>query len=92
MKLEAVTAEIRPRGRWESIDLGCALVRKNYGKVMLAWAVTVLPMWLGIIFLSELWPWPEGRPWMALLACWLTLPICDRVVLYVVVGHFLVSR
>jgi len=79
-----VTAEIRPRGRWESIDLGCALVRANYGKVMFAWFVTVVPLWFGIAFLSQLWPWPEGRPWMALLVCWIMLPMCDRVPLYVV--------
>lgn len=79
-----MTAEIRPRGRWESIDLGCALVRANYGKVMFAWFVTVVPLWFGIAFLSQLWPWAEGRPWMTLLVCWILLPLCDRVPLYVV--------
>lgn len=83
MKLEEVTAEIRPRGKWESIDLGCALVRENYSIVMVAWFAVVVPMWLGIIALSQLWPWAEGRPWMALLGCWLSVPLTDRVPLFV---------
>lgn len=83
MRLEDVTAEIRPRGQWESIDLGCALVRESYGVIMAAWFSVVVPMWLGIIALSQLWPWPEGRPWMALLGCWLMLPLVDRVPLFV---------
>ncbi|MEO1856937.1 MAG: hypothetical protein ABGY95_06180, partial [Rubritalea sp.] len=83
MKLEKVTAEIRPRGRWESIDLGCALVRENYGKVMNAWFVTVVPLWFCIIALSQFWPWAEGRPWIAGLLCIWILPICDRIPLFV---------
>lgn len=84
MRLEDVTAEIRPRGRWESIDLGCALVRENFGKVMLSWLVTVVPLWFVIICAYQLWPWPEGRPWLALLTCWWLLPVCDRVPLFVI--------
>lgn len=84
MRLEDVTAEIRPRGRWESIDLGCALIRENFGKVMLAWMITVVPLWFGIICLCQFWPWPEGRPWLALLICWWLLPVCDRVPLFVI--------
>lgn len=83
MQLDKVTAEIRPRGRWESIDLGCALVRENYAKIMAAWFTTVVPFWLTIIALSQLWPFPEGRPWIAGLACLWVLPICGRVPLFV---------
>ena len=84
MKLEKVTAEIRPRGRWESIDLGCALVRENYGKVMAAWFTTVVPIWLIIIACCQFWPWAEGRPWVAGFLCIWLLPIFDRVPLFVV--------
>ena len=84
MRLEDVTAEIRPRGRWESIDLGCALVRENFGKVLMSWIVTVVPLWFLVISVYQLWPWPEGRPWMALLTCWWLLPVCDRVPLFVI--------
>lgn len=83
MQLENVTAEIRPRGRWESIDLGCALVRENYGKIMTSWFGVVIPLWLVILALSQFWPYPEGRPWVGWLACWLVLPLCDRVPLFI---------
>ena len=55
MKLDNVTAEIRPRGRWESIDLGVALVQKNFKAIMQAWCLTVLPMMAMILGLSYLW-------------------------------------
>lgn len=83
MQLDKVTAEIRPRGRWESIDLGCALVRENYGKVMAAWFITVVPLWLVIIAIFQLWPYAEGRPWLAGIACLWVLPVCGRVPLFV---------
>jgi hypothetical protein len=83
VKLEKVTAEIRPRGRWESIDLGCALVRENYGKVMSVWFITVVPLWFCIIALSQFWPWAEGRPWIAGFVCLWILPLCDRIPLFV---------
>ena len=51
MKLEEVTAVLRPRGSWEAADLGCALVRRHYPKVMALWAMTVLPLWALILFL-----------------------------------------
>jgi len=99
MKLEDVTAEIRPRGRWESIDLGCALVRKNYGAIMGAWCLTVIPLWT-VIALVAVWfysveslrPVPGitswfydmfWRSWVFFLIWWLK-PIYDRVPLYVV--------
>ncbi|MFC5051974.1 hypothetical protein ACFPK9_15330 [Rubritalea spongiae] len=84
MKLEKVTAEIRPRGRWESIDLGCALVRENYGKVISAWLLTVVPLWFLIIALSQMLPFEEGRPWIAGFLCIWILPFCDRVPLFVI--------
>lgn len=84
MRLEDVTAEIRPRGRWESIDLGCALIRENFGKVMLSWLITVVPLWFVIICLWQFFPWHEWRPWLAMLTCWWLLPVCDRVPLFVI--------
>jgi len=46
VRLEDVTAEIRPRAPWESIDLGCALARRQVGAIWKAWMVTVVPLWL----------------------------------------------
>jgi hypothetical protein len=83
VKLENVTAEIRPRGRWESIDLGCALVRENYGRVMGAWFLFVLPLWIGIVAMSQLIENDELRPWVAGLICIWSIPLCDRIPLFV---------
>ncbi|MGJ8672430.1 hypothetical protein [Rubritalea sp.] len=83
MKLEKVTAEIRPRGRWESIDLGCALVRENYGRVISAWLLCVVPLWFVIIALCQLIPSEEARPWIAGFLCIWLLPFFDRIPLFV---------
>ncbi len=72
MKLESVTAVIRPRGAWESADLGCALVRTHYPRLMAIWALTVVPIWAAIFAL--LWRWPLA----AIGAVWLLQPLYAR--------------
>jgi hypothetical protein len=37
MRLEDITAEVRPRGRWEAVDLGFAMVRRHFGRLLIAW-------------------------------------------------------
>ncbi len=83
MQLEKVTAEIRPRGRWESIDLGCALVRANYGKVMSAWLLTAVPLWFIIVSLCQLISNAEVGAWLAGVLCLWVVPFCDRIPLWV---------
>ncbi len=78
MKLENVTAEVRPRGRWESIDFGCALVRESYGMIVKTLLMTIVPLWLVLwLVLGEI------SFALVFLAYWLTLPFVGRVVLYV---------
>lgn len=97
LKLENVTAEIRPRGRWESIDLGVALVQRNYKSVMLAWSLTVLPLMLLMLggaylwySLADTWFDSEGSGFFNFLGVmlpffvmWWFKPIYERVPLYV---------
>lgn len=78
MRLEDVTAEIRPRLPWESIDLGCALARAHYGTILKAWLLAIGPLWLVLAVL--LWRFPV----LFLLAVWWLKPIYDRVPLFVV--------
>lgn len=78
MRLEDVTAEIRPRVPWESIDLGCALARRHFGSVMKAWALTVVPLWLVLAVLLR------NHPILFILCVWWLKPIYDRVSLLVV--------
>ncbi len=84
MKLEDVTAKIRPRSRWESIDLGCAMARRSYGPILLAWMVCVWPLWaLGVIGLGMIC---DGgwHVWWSFVLIWLSLGIMGRLPLHVV--------
>lgn len=78
MRLEDVTAEIRPRAPWESIDLGCALARRHIGAIWKSWLVTVVPLWilLALVLINH-------PLWFIVITWWLK-PIYDRVPLLVV--------
>ena len=78
MRLEDVTAEIRPRVPWESIDLGCALARRHLGAVMKAWVLTVVPLWIVLAVLLR------NHPILFIICVWWLKPIYDRVPLLVV--------
>lgn len=78
MRLEDVTAEIRPRVPWESIDLGCALARRHLGAVLKAWSLTVIPLWLLMALLLR------NHPVLLILCVWWLKPIYDRIPLLVV--------
>jgi len=75
MDLDKVTAVIRPRSDWEAVDLGVALVRRDYPRIFLASALSFLPLILLIGGL--LWK----HPWWALVAILWLRPLHDRVVL-----------
>lgn len=78
MRLEDVTAEIRPRVPWESIDLGCALARRHLGALMKAWSLTVVPLWIVLAILLR------NHPILFILCVRWLKPIYDRVPLFVV--------
>ena len=78
MRLEDVTAEIRPRAPWESIDLGCSLARQHIGSIWKAWALTVFPLWLVLALLLR------NHPLLFCLCIWWLKPLYDRVPLMVV--------
>jgi hypothetical protein len=76
MRLEDITVVLRPRQPWEAVDLGCAMVRRDYGGIIALWACTVLPLWvlIGVLLRSS----PE---WIPLVVWWLK-PLYDRVPLF----------
>ena len=76
MRLEDLTIALRPRQPWEAVDLGCALTRRDYGRVMLLWLITVVPVWT--VLAALLWSHPQ---WFGLIAWWLK-PLYDRVPLF----------
>lgn len=76
MRLEDITVALRPRQPWEAVDLGCAMVRRDYGAILLLWACTVLPLW--VLVSALLRSSPEWIP----LAVWWLKPLYDRVPLF----------
>ena len=76
MRLEDITVTLRPRQPWESVDLGCAMVRRDYGGILALWACTVLPLWALVCVLLRLAP-----EWIPLAVWWLK-PLYDRVPLF----------
>ncbi|MCE9519264.1 MAG: DUF4350 domain-containing protein [Verrucomicrobia bacterium] len=71
-----MTVALRPREPWEAVDLGCSLVRRDYGQLMALWATTVLPVWLVIIAVMH-----NAPTWFSLVIWWLK-PLYDRVPLF----------
>lgn len=76
MRLEDITVALRPRQPWESVDLGCAMVRRDFGRIMVLWACTVLPLWGLVCVLLR-----SAPEWIPLVVWWLK-PLYDRVPLF----------
>ena len=77
MRLEDMTAELRPRSDWEAVDLGMALTRRDFWRLLGCWWLGMLPaLVLSLIFLRD-------QPVLLLLACWWWMPVSSRLVLFV---------
>ena len=80
MNLESVTAELRPRGPWEAMDLGARMVRRDAGVIYRSWFIVTLPLVilasLGMIYLPT--------PGWVLFAYWWLEPLTDGPILHVV--------
>lgn len=76
MRLDAVTAEIRPRSDWEAVDLGLALVRRDFWRCLSVWWLAMaLPLMAGLVFLWD-------RPLLLLALLWWAKPAASRMVLF----------
>ncbi len=76
MRLDEVTAEIRPRSDWEAVDLGFALVRRDFWRCFSAWWLAVL-----VPTAAAAW-WLWERPMLWLLLFWWWKPAGSRMVLF----------
>lgn len=76
MRLDTVTAEIRPRSDWEAVDLGFAMVRRDFWRCLSLWWLAMGPITLLAGFL--LWDHPA---WLLMVFWWLK-PAGSRMVLY----------
>lgn len=67
MRLDSVTAEIRPRSDWEAVDLGFAMVRRSFWRCITVWwlamavpfAVAAVLLWNHPIWLLALFWWAK---------------------------------
>jgi hypothetical protein len=76
MRLENVTAEIRPRSDWEAVDLGFAMARRDFWRCLAAWWLTVLVPTAA----AGWWLWDSPVLWLMLFWWW--KPAGSRVVLF----------
>ena len=76
MQLDRVTVALRPRNHWESMDLGFAMTRAHWKRLIAAWLLCFFPVVLvsSLIFLSH--------PWAAPLFVWWLKPVFDRIPLF----------
>ncbi|RYD35173.1 MAG: DUF4129 domain-containing protein, partial [Verrucomicrobiaceae bacterium] len=76
MRVDQISAVLRPRSSQEAIDLGFSLVRRHAGAVFKAWLTLLVPLWGTLIVLLRDYP-----SVMVFIAWWLK-PLYDRVVLF----------
>jgi hypothetical protein len=78
VQLERLSVALRPRGGWESLDLGFQMARAWWRPVWGVWLAVYLPLAaaLHVAF--------HDRLWAAFVALWWLKPLLDRFVLYVV--------
>ncbi len=76
MRLDEVTAEIRPRSDWEAVDLGFAMVRRDFWRCFTTWWLALLlPTVIAGFFL-----W--NHPMALLVLFWWCKPAGSRMVLF----------
>ncbi len=78
MELERLSVQLRPRGGWEALDLGCQMARSWWRPVWGVWCAVYLPA--AVVLHAIFWP----SPWYAVVALWWLKPVFDRFVLHVV--------
>ena len=77
MQLEDLTAEVRPRSHWEAVDLGFALVRRHFPRLLLAWILCIWPLWAVLLLLTRWVP-----PGLILFVIWWLKPLYGRLPLF----------
>ncbi len=80
MKLDSVTAELRPRNAWEAADLGARLVRRDAAAIYKTWFATSLPVLALALCVVYFTPWPA----FAIVVYWWFEPVLDGPILDII--------
>jgi hypothetical protein len=76
MQLDTVTAEIRPRSDWEAVDLGFAMIRRDFWRSITVWWLALgIPTAVGTVLLWD-------HPLILLTLFWWFKPAGSRMVLF----------
>ncbi len=76
MRLDTVTAEIRPRSDWEAVDLGFAMVRRDFWRCFTMWWLAMgIPTAIATVLLWQ-------HPVWLLIVFWWVKPAGSRMVLF----------
>lgn len=76
MDINNITIALRPRSNWEAFDLGFIMTRRWWSKLLLAWMLTALPVFLACaVFLHD-------EPMWALLVFWWFKPAYEQLPLF----------
>ncbi len=78
MNLNEITANIRLRTPWESIDLGFSMVQKWWISIYLPFAILTFGI-ASVLYLI----FPKDNLWIASLIFWWLKPLYDRLVLHI---------
>jgi hypothetical protein len=78
VELEKLSVQLRPRGGWEALDLGCQMARSWWRPVWGVWLAVYLP---AAVLLHAVF---REQPFIAAIALWWLKPAFDRFVLHVV--------
>ncbi|MGX5172681.1 hypothetical protein ACUR5C_01480 [Aliikangiella sp. IMCC44653] len=86
MKIDKITAKVRPRKSWEAIDLGVALVQQHAKALYSIWLIITLPAFLLLCLLQAYYGW------YALFLFWWLKPLWERPMLHYLSRHLFDER
>ncbi|MCB1241375.1 MAG: DUF4129 domain-containing protein [Verrucomicrobiales bacterium] len=75
MKIEDITAVIRPRAPWEAVDLGFVLTRQHLPKLLGLWLGLIVPWWLLCMAVF-------GASWWTFFLIWFLKPAYDWLAVF----------
>lgn len=80
MNIEKLSLNLRPRNRWEAVDLGFAMARQWFWPLWVLWVLVALPVALVLGYLTlHVLEWGAG--WCLFLFWWLK-PLYEQPLLY----------